>query len=185
MSNSANVTAAKPKTGGAVSCAPSGTTLPTDASTALAAAFKSLGYITDAGVTNSISRESTDIKAWGGDTVLSTQTGKTDTLTFSLMESLDPEVQKYVHGSSNVTGTLAAGMTVKENALELDEHVLVIDTILKGGVVQRTVVPRAKVTTVGDVTYADNAAIVYPVTVTCLPDKEGNTHYEYRKGASA
>ena len=62
---------------------------------------------------------------------------------------------------------------------------LVIDTILKGGVVQRTVVPRAKVTTIGDFTYADNAAIVYPVTVTCLPDEDGNTHYEYRKGAGA
>lgn len=184
MSDSANVSSAKPKVGGAVSYAPAGTTCPTDASTALATAFKSLGYVTEAGVTNNTSRDSTDIKAWGGDTVLTTQTGKTDTMTFALMESLSADVQKYVHGSDNVTGTLSAGMTVKENALELDEHVLVIDTILKGGVLQRTVVPRAKVTSIGDVTYADNSAIVYPVTAACLPDEDGNTHYEYRKGAS-
>ena len=38
------VTAAKPKTGGAVFCAPLGTALPTDATTKLNEAFKNLGY---------------------------------------------------------------------------------------------------------------------------------------------
>lgn len=184
MSNSANVSAAKPKTGGAVSVAPAGTTLPTDASTNLAAAFKSLGYITDAGVVNSVSRESADVKAWGGDTVLSSQTGKTDTFKFGLMESLNPEVQKFVHGDGNIEGELTTGMTVKENGLELEEHVIVIDTILKGGVVKRVVIPRGKVTSVGDITYADNSAIVYDVTVTALPDSDEQTHYEHIKGGA-
>ena len=43
MANAQNVTAAKPKIGGAVSRAPLGSTLPTDAKAALNAAFKSLG----------------------------------------------------------------------------------------------------------------------------------------------
>ena len=45
MADAKNVTAAKPKVGGAVWRAPLGTTLPTDAKTALDKAFKSLGYI--------------------------------------------------------------------------------------------------------------------------------------------
>ena len=42
MANAEHVSAAKPKTGGAIYRAPLGTTLPTDASTALNAAFKCL-----------------------------------------------------------------------------------------------------------------------------------------------
>lgn len=53
MSKVANVTAAKPKIGGAVFRAPLGTTLPTDTSSALDAAFMCLGYVSEDGVTNS------------------------------------------------------------------------------------------------------------------------------------
>lgn len=186
MSDSANVSAAKPKTGGAVSVAPLGTALPTDATTTLDNAFKNLGYITDAGVTNSVSRDSTDVKAWGGDTVLSSQTGKTDTFKFALMESMNADVQKFIHGADNVEGALATGMTIKENAKELQEQVIVIDAILKGGTLKRTVIPAGKITSIGDITYADNSAIVYDVTVTAAPDKDENTHYEYiQEGAKA
>ena len=52
MADAKNVTAAKPKVGGAVWRAPLGTTLPTDAKTALDKAFKSLGYISGDGLTN-------------------------------------------------------------------------------------------------------------------------------------
>lgn len=46
-----NVTASKPKKGGAAFCAPAGTTLPTDTGTALAKEFTALGYISEDGVT--------------------------------------------------------------------------------------------------------------------------------------
>ena len=49
----ANVSAGKPAVGGAVFVAPTGTTLPTDATTALGSAFKALGYCSDDGLTNS------------------------------------------------------------------------------------------------------------------------------------
>lgn len=66
----ANVSAGKPAVGGAVSVAALGSTLPTDSTTALDAAFKSLGYCSEDGLTNSNSPESDQINAWGGDVVL-------------------------------------------------------------------------------------------------------------------
>src|SRR5690554_1241092 len=131
MSNSANVTAAKPKVGGAVYVAPVGTTLPTDAITALDAAFESLGYISEDGLTNANSPESEEIKAWGGDTVAVVQTGKVDTFTYTLIEATNVDVLKEVYGQDNVTGTLETGIEIKANSAELEEHCLVIDMILK------------------------------------------------------
>ena len=70
MTNVNNVSAGKPKIGGAVFVAPIGTELPEDVTTQLNAAFKGLGYCSDDGITNTNSPETEEQKAWGGDTVL-------------------------------------------------------------------------------------------------------------------
>ncbi len=179
MSNIANVSTAKPKVGGAIYSAPLGTDLPTSAIAQLDEDFKSLGYISDDGLTNENSPESDPIKAWGGDTVAVVITSKDDTFNYTLLESTNIEVLKEVYGASNVAGTLESGITIKANAKDLAEHVIVIDMILKGGVLKRIVIPNAKVAEVGEITYKDDEAIGYETTLRALPDKFENTHYEY------
>jgi hypothetical protein len=179
---SSNVSAGKPATAGAIFAAPLNTPLPTDTDTALDAAFKDLGYVSEDGVVNSNSPENDDIKAWGGATVLSVQPSKDDTFKFTLIETLNVDTLEFVYGSGNVTGTLATGITITANADEAEYHSLVIDMILKGGVKQRVVIPSGKVTEIGDITYADGSAIGYETTVSCVPDSAGNTHYTYIKG---
>lgn len=179
MSDASNVTTGKPKKGGAVFRAPLGTKLPTDATTELNEAFKSLGYCSEDGLTNSNSPESDSVKAWGGDTVLNMQTTKDDTFAFTLIEATNLEVLKSVYGDTNVSGDLSTGITVKANSDEQEECAWVIELILKGGTLKRIVIPSAKVTEVGDITYVDEEPIGYETTISATPDTNGQTHYEY------
>ena len=182
MANTAsNVSVGKPAIAGAIYAAPSGTACPTDAITALAAAFKCLGYVSEDGLTNSNSPESDSIKAWGGDTVLTILTSKEDTFQFTLIEALNVDVLSFVYGSANVSGTVQSGITIQANSKDIPECVLAIDMLFTGNVAKRIVIPHAKVSEVGDISYTDGDAVGYETTVTCLPDSSGNTHYEYIK----
>lgn len=179
MANALNVSAAKPKVGGAIYRAPLGTTLPTDATTALDAAFKNLGYAGEDGLTNNNSPETDKKKAWGGDTVLVTQSAKPDTLKFVLIEATNIEVLKAIYGDDNVTGDLATGITVKANATLQKECAWVFETVLRDGNLKRIVVPQAAVSEVGEIAYKDDDPIMYETTIEAMPDASGNTHYEY------
>lgn len=167
--NSANVTAGKPKITGAVYRAPLGTTLPTDATTDLAEAFKNMGYGSEDGLVNNNTPESENIKAWGGDTVLTIQSGKDDTFAITLIEATNTDVLKAVYGSDNVSGDLDEGIVIKANAKEQESASWVIDMILKNGI-KRIVIPEAKITEIGEISYTDSSAVGYAITLTAVPD---------------
>lgn len=177
--DTANVSTAKPKVGGPIYSAPLGTKLPVDAASDLDTAFKGLGYISEDGLTNTNTPSSDTIKAWGGDTVGVVQTEKEDSFKYTLIEALNIDVLKEIYGSENVSGTLETMIKISANANPLEEHVLIADMILKDGVLKRIVIPRGKVSEVGDITYGDGDPIGYETTLTAVPDTEGNTHYEY------
>lgn len=179
--NAKYVSVGKPGTNGPVFRAPSGTTLPTDATTALAATFKCLGHLSDDGWTKSTERESEDINAYGGQNVLTVQTSKKVTVQMTLIEALNVDALKAVFGDTNVTGTLEDGITIKDNAKELEEAVWVLETIMTDGVLERLVIPRGKVSEVGDTVYKDDEPIGYEITITCLPDASGEETYRYVK----
>lgn len=183
MATVSEVTAGKPKIGGAISVAPVGTALPTDAVAALNEAFQNLGYCTEDGLTNANSRNSTDIKAWGGDVILSVQDEKTDTFSFAMAQSMNVNVLKQFYGAENVSGSLSAGIVVNVNSKELPEQSWVIDMILRDGALKRIVIPNGKITATEDIAYTDSDVVGLGVTVTAYPDANGNTHYEYIKAA--
>ena len=167
MNNALNVTAGKPKVGGAMYLAPLGTALPTDASSDLSAAWSSLGYVSEDGVTNNNTPESDNVKAWGGDTVLTLQTSKEDTFTFKLIESMNINVLKSIYGDANVE-EVSGVIKVTANSKIADQFAWVI--------------PIASITELGEIAYTDSDAVGYEATITAVPDSAGNTHYEYIEG---
>ena len=184
MSNStAKVTPGKPKVTGAIYTAlvSASPTIPTDAVTDLSG-YECVGYISEDGVKRSKEISAETIKAWGGDTVLVTRTDNSTTFTFKMIEYLKDTVQKVAFGSSNVSGSLATGMIVKDvPSYSGEERVWVIDQIMTGNVKSRIVIPKGDITSIGEITYADSDATGIEVTVNAKPDSTGTAVYEYLK----
>lgn len=174
-----NVTSAQPDIAGAIYRAPLGTAVPNNAYSDLDAAFKNLGYVSDDGLTNSNSPETETKKAWGGATILTSQTGRPDTLKYKLVEALNVDVLKSVYGDNAVTGELETGITVDANNKQLPGSCYVVDMVLKDDSLKRIVIPNATLTSLGDVVYKDGEIVGYEVTLTALPDETGSTHKEY------
>ena len=112
-------------------------------------------------------------------------TEKIETYQFKAIESLNIDVLKAAYGDSNVTGTAATGITVRHNATNQPACVYVIDMLLRDGGKQRTVIPNAKLTGMGDVAYKDNEAIGFDMTFTALSGGFGagdnDTSKDYKK----
>lgn len=175
--SSANVSVGKPTAAGGIFSGPTTATLPVNATTALPADFVGLGYVSDEGLTNGIEVDSTNITAWGGDTVLTVTTSRTETFAWTFIET-NELVLKEVYGQANVTKTGTA-LTVIHNSKALPRRAYVFEILLTGNKVKRIVVPAGQITEVGEVVYVDGEPIGYPVTLTTYPDTAGNTVYEY------
>jgi hypothetical protein len=178
MANTAaNVLSGKPLATGGILRAPLGSTLPNDAKAAPDAAFKGLGYVSEDGVTETQDRSTDKIKAWGGDTVKVVQTEHSLSYKFTLIETLNADVLKAVHGDANVATTAATSttgtlQTVQVTGDELGHAAYVIE-VKDGNARVRIVISDGQITEVGDVTYSDGDVIGYEVTVECFPDANG------------
>jgi hypothetical protein len=158
---------------GFVLYAATGTTLPTTATAVPAAGFlaNDVGYLSDAGITMSIGRETTDIKAWqNGDTVATIQTGHTVTLALEMLETNSDSLELYF-GNFSSSSVEVDGTAPSQKAM--------IFHVEDSGNDIRIVVPIAKVTETGDVTFANADAVKWPITVTAYPDGNGNKAYIY------
>jgi len=163
---------------GAAYKAPAGSTLPTDNTTALDAAFVDLGYVSDAGVTQKINTSTTQIKAWqNGDIVREVQTSHDLTYQFAMIET-KLDTLKAFYGDDNYTAGAGTKYTVKVNGEQGVRGEWCLE-LLDGTNTVRVVIPDGQVTTRGDVIWKSDTVVEYDVTITCYPDANGNKAYIY------
>lgn len=161
---------------GGIYRAPLVTTLPTNATTALAGDFDELGYASEEGITQSVGRDVSDIAAWqNGDVVRVVQTSHTVTYQFNLIETSGLTLETAYGNYEDLGG--GAGVTEITGALF--PHYVWALHVVDGDSLIRLVLPDGQVTETGDVTLTNGELITYPITVTAFPDTDGVKVYKY------
>lgn len=164
---------------GAIFVAPKGTTLPTDASTALPNTYIKLGYTSDAGVQISESTSSESIRAWEERIeVYNARTEYTESIAFMPIQC-NADVAKLMWGNDmvEVDGSTGAIHT-KHHGKTIEPVVIAIETAPREGIVKRYVgtfqlVERGEQTMDG--TQVDGRTL----TFNSVADTEGVTMHEY------
>lgn len=163
--NTSNVSVGKGVVGGYLFSAPAGTALPTDYSTALAATFVNLGYVTDDGATFSTDAESDTFKDLNGTDIATSNGGKTRTLNVQLAE-VKADTLKEVFGQSAVTVAESGDITITHNNDDMPHRVIVMELVLRNGRKWRRVLPDAQVTEWGDLTVLYSDLVTFDITFT-------------------
>lgn len=171
--SSANVTFSKPgvstNKSGYIWVAPLGTAIPADATTELEDAFVGLGYLSEDGLTEPASLSAgDDIVAAGGDTVAQADPTFSKTWTGTCIEALNEDLLRVAYGSTNVT-VMDDLIIVKEQAGDLEHHVIVIDEMLKGGRKRRNVMADATFLITGDISHVHTALVNFEFTINAYP----------------
>lgn len=160
---------------GAFYKAPLATPLPTSAAATppLNTAFVDLGYISEDGVTQTIDADTSDIKAWqNGDIVRTIQTSHKVSYQMTMIETKKEVLELFY---SDPDATAAA---VKITGKQAKHETYVLD-VLDGDKTVRLVIPDGQVTERGEVTFKNEEAIGYQVTIVAYPDNKGVKVYQY------
>lgn len=139
--------------------------------------YKDLGGVSDAGITNSMSRETNSIRDFGGKVVAMPQSSYTESFTLELIESLSIEALNTVFGPENVDKPGAKGdgnklLKIKHSFEPRKKCSWVIDTV-QGDSIRRQVIPIGQVVSVGDVTQINTDIVRYQISIECFETPEG------------
>lgn len=128
-----NITIGLPKPGGAIFWAPAGTALPEDADATLDPAFVNLGYVSEDGLTSTVAEEGDEIRGWGPEPVMRSQTAYDRTFVFNLLETSRESALRFRYGDANVTVNEDGSIKVNDNGAQAVRGVFIVDTLQNNG----------------------------------------------------
>lgn len=162
--------------------ADSGAVLPTDATTALDAAFKSVGIVTADGVGQSTSTATNEIDAYGSFSpvrTLITSEVRTFTVTGEETNPITLAIKTRTKIASAVVPTVGTGAAAVTEGPARDVLYSAVFHAVDGANIIRKVCPSVRLTGLADEGIAKAANIAYGFTFTAYPDSNGNSVYSY------
>lgn len=182
-SNVLELAAPSPRITGGVLRAPVGTAVPVTAIGSPNIAFKDLGHVGDDGIERTENRNNQEQFNWGGNLVAVLQQEYGLELKFKLLQVMNVDVQKAVHGSANVTVTPADSDSGTEIAAKLNAKLLDTGAWIFDGfynlISMRLVIPIGRITAVAPLKWSHKELAAYECTLKPFPDADGNHGYQY------
>lgn len=176
--NAAQVTVGAAAATGAIFVAPKGTTLPTDATTALANTYVLLGFTSDEGVQISEDSSTESIRAWEGrSNVFTIRSEYTETVSFTPIQC-NADVAKLTWGDDMVVVGSNGAITAKHHGRTLEPVVIAIETTPREGIVRRYC-GTFQLTERGEATLDGTQVDGRQLSFTANADTNGVTMYEY------
>lgn len=168
--------------GADVYVAPVGSTAPTDTTTALDAAFKALGLLSDDGATEGRSEDTTDHYAWGGILVRTTRAHHKRTMKVTALEDNDIVFKLVNAGSTSATVTGRTTRTVKVPTT--DPRAFVFE-LTDGTNTWRRHIAKGEVLEVADIAFSESDMTAYELTINVYPAADGTLFTDITDSATA
>lgn len=152
---------------GNVYLAPVGTTLPTDVTTALPAAWDSVGHISEDALTESLEITTEKLRSWQRPVGIRTLTTEVNwTFQFQMLETSPLNLELYYGGAeSTVSGGVA---TTAIKAWPQGVQKACVIEIEDGDVITRFAIPKVEVGERGEVNHVNTEGTMYDVTLNVL-----------------
>ncbi|MGC5249468.1 hypothetical protein ACPXB3_21390 [Gordonia sp. DT219] len=184
--NVSNAFVANPIDSGVLFSAPLGSTLPVDASTAIASPFitNDHGAVGEDGFSVSPSRSSKDIKMFGGGTFIDVQDEYTETVKIVLLEEDNDAVIKSTFGDAALTVTAATSSDgTKRKIVHTDDPLPIKSWVVQaksGDKKKRFVIEKARVSEVAEIKNVHNDTTRSELTLKAFKGSTGEYVTEYR-----
>lgn len=167
-------------TTGAVAVAPEGTAMPTDARTALTSAWDDSGYVSEDGLSVTITRSTTPIRDWSKAAVRNLLTEFGGAIAVAFLQ-VDEFAAKRMFGDGNVTVTAATTTTSEVIKISIGAELPPIEawcfSMKDGDARIRVLVPRGQMTDVNQIDFKPDAGNVIGGTLTAYDDGTGKSIY--------
>lgn len=167
-------------TTGAVAVAPEGTAMPADARTALTSAWDDSGYVSEDGLSVTITRSTTPIRDWSKAAVRNLLTEFGGAIAVAFLQ-VDEFAAKRMFGEDNVTVTAATTTTSEVIKISIGAELPPIEawcfSMKDGDARIRVLVPRGQMTDVNQIDFKPDAGNVIGGTLTAYDDGTGKSIY--------
>lgn len=152
---------------GEVYVAPPGTTLPTDVTTPLSAAFVSVGHISQDALTEGLEITTEVLRSWQRPIGIRTLTTEvTWTFQFQMMETSPLNLELYYGGADTTVASGVATTAIKAWP-EATPKTMIVE-IIDGDIITRFALPKVEVGERGEINHVNTAGTMYDVTVNVL-----------------